>query len=682
VRVVRDKQSGEMKLHLLLYGAVLCLALPAPLPVPETTENVTITSYTNTTTSMLSHITARKTSETRKRLRERVAAKLFNLARMRAYDELVRGGTGMTQSDYEEEHGAGLVQEATTPQCQALKVELDDFDSHVVYFVDTPMDSIDGATRQVHDAASDAITLEQRVKTLDSVAGTLKTACNALKIMKSVPRLRMTGQVFDNLGTLIGRMRSSLVTPLKNELISFNAVVTMPLKEKAIEVMDANEHAAEALWVGRHMYNEYMLDPMLYADKECGSVTATTICHPNVRRRMGAVNSFLSQTRSSLDALSGLLANWVENLSILLPYISYNFPGLINQFFDVFDTFDAVLEKRVCMPEPPGGSLNPSLSITLSVLLDRRCSRRILGGSICVAWQYCGSIKGVLNTIGDVANFLDQIFDPIWRKIEDAIPSLNVANLLIAELENMLSNVFEGLIPEFPSLPSLPGFPSLPNFRLNLIGLGCFIAPDPPRYCSAGLTAGGVCCDPACGTCGGSGCSGRGGKNRKCCVSEIVELGKQCGSSTDTSCVLPPPQPANLALVLTSGGRPQVNLASCFDLPSLSLDWLRIVIPDFDFNGFPNVLPSIAYPFFTCPASPLQRSPPPPSPAPPAPAYCIGGIPSDNGNRVCCAASCGRCGGTKCGRLPGGDSKCCQGDILSRNRACAYPMDTACVMPA
>eukprot|EP00756_Hemistasia_phaeocysticola_P031180 Hpha_TRINITY_DN16336_c0_g2::TRINITY_DN16336_c0_g2_i1::g.60671::m.60671 len=55
---------------------------------------------------------------------------------------------------------------------------------------------------------------------------------------------------------------------------------------------------------------------------------------------------------------------------------------------------------------------------------------------------------------------------------------------------------------------------------------------------------------------------------------------------------------------------------------------------------------------------------------------CSGGILN---NGVCCAASCGRCGGTNCGNLPGGASNCCSGSIKSANNSC-YTHNAPCLI--
>lgn len=56
--------------------------------------------------------------------------------------------------------------------------------------------------------------------------------------------------------------------------------------------------------------------------------------------------------------------------------------------------------------------------------------------------------------------------------------------------------------------------------------------------------------------------------------------------------------------------------------------------------------------------------------------WCEDGVRS---GAVCCAASCGRCGGQSCQNRPGGPSKCCAG---SMKRICADFADTVCRIPA
>lgn len=56
---------------------------------------------------------------------------------------------------------------------------------------------------------------------------------------------------------------------------------------------------------------------------------------------------------------------------------------------------------------------------------------------------------------------------------------------------------------------------------------------------------------------------------------------------------------------------------------------------------------------------------------------CQGGI---EAGEVCCAGSCGACGGTGCDKLPGGAAKCCSGTIVQNNLTCVQPSDDGCVI--
>ena len=58
---------------------------------------------------------------------------------------------------------------------------------------------------------------------------------------------------------------------------------------------------------------------------------------------------------------------------------------------------------------------------------------------------------------------------------------------------------------------------------------------------------------------------------------------------------------------------------------------------------------------------------------------CKYGILSSN-KTVCCAASCGACGGTGCSQLPGGADSCCTSNITAANQSCAK-QPAPCVMP-
>mmetsp|Transcript_8696 Transcript_8696/g.12916 ORF Transcript_8696/g.12916 Transcript_8696/m.12916 type:complete len:323 (-) Transcript_8696:458-1426(-) len=49
------------------------------------------------------------------------------------------------------------------------------------------------------------------------------------------------------------------------------------------------------------------------------------------------------------------------------------------------------------------------------------------------------------------------------------------------------------------------------------------------------------------------------------------------------------------------------------------------------------------------------------------------------GSEICCASSCGSCGGSGCADLPGGDSQCCTGAISNSGASCDMSFNAACV---
>ena len=74
------------------------------------------------------------------------------------------------------------------------------------------------------------------------------------------------------------------------------------------------------------------------------------------------------------------------------------------------------------------------------------------------------------------------------------------------------------------------------------------------------------------------------------------------------------------------------------------------------------------------PPSPGPPSPSPPPPPGPNPAACAkaGGIGNDPVDlKVCCAKSCGSCGGKGCAARPGGKSACCTKEVQANGVVCA-----------
>ncbi|CAN0202574.1 unnamed protein product, partial [Ascophyllum nodosum] len=53
-----------------------------------------------------------------------------------------------------------------------------------------------------------------------------------------------------------------------------------------------------------------------------------------------------------------------------------------------------------------------------------------------------------------------------------------------------------------------------------------------------GVQSGDVCCSAECGTCGGTGCSGRPGGRDECCVGTISSSGVLCSESGAAPCIV------------------------------------------------------------------------------------------------------------------------------------------------
>merc|ERR1711953_510337 len=62
--------------------------------------------------------------------------------------------------------------------------------------------------------------------------------------------------------------------------------------------------------------------------------------------------------------------------------------------------------------------------------------------------------------------------------------------------------------------------------------------------------------------------------------------------------------------------------------------------------------------------------------------WCADGIfKTQNGVGVCCAKSCGTCGGSGCGGFPGGKWNCCADAIAKDGDNCTKSDDTGCRIP-
>ena len=61
---------------------------------------------------------------------------------------------------------------------------------------------------------------------------------------------------------------------------------------------------------------------------------------------------------------------------------------------------------------------------------------------------------------------------------------------------------------------------------------------------------------------------------------------------------------------------------------------------------------------------------------------CMNGIRNEGGiyGLICCAQTCGQCGGEDCDKSTGGDTQCCEGVIHKSGKICETSADTACIM--
>jgi hypothetical protein len=161
------------------------------------------------------------------------------------------------------------------------------------------------------------------------------------------------------------------------------------------------------------------------------------------------------------------------------------------------------------------------------------------------------------------------------------------------------------------------------------------MTPDPS--CSTGFfhASSRTCCHPACGGCGGSGCSNNPAARDNCCTGSILASKRSC-LDYGPPCILPTADPK-----CKTGVVQQWNGSTICCTPSS-----------------PNCGPLLF-------GRVCRSSMPPCAMADP---QCTTGIANSN---VCCDKMCGRCGGSGCSALPGGSDRCCLGDIRNAGRSCS-----------
>eukprot|EP00903_Cladosiphon_okamuranus_P007850 g7592.t2 len=132
-----------------------------------------------------------------------------------------------------------------------------------------------------------------------------------------------------------------------------------------------------------------------------------------------------------------------------------------------------------------------------------------------------------------------------------------------------------------------------------------------------GVSQGDVCCEASCGTCGGSGCSGRGNGQDSCCTKNITANGETCSVKGAAPCIMDgdvvvPPTPAPV-LEPTTG---------------------------FSCSGDAGILKG----------------------------------------DICCEASCGTCGGSGCSGRGNGQDSCCTKNIAANGETCSMKGTAPCIM--
>eukprot|EP00752_Nemacystus_decipiens_P013321 g11797.t1 len=164
------------------------------------------------------------------------------------------------------------------------------------------------------------------------------------------------------------------------------------------------------------------------------------------------------------------------------------------------------------------------------------------------------------------------------------------------------------------------------------------VTPDPDTPAAgfsctgdAGIAQGDICCEASCGTCGGSGCSGRGNGQLSCCTANIRDVGATCSETGAAPCIIdgdvtvtPTPEPAD---------------ATPEPTPEVTPD------PDTPATGF----------------------------------SCTGDAGIAQGD-ICCEASCGTCGGSGCSGRGNGQLSCCTTNIRDVGATCSETGAAPCII--
>ncbi|CAM9985070.1 unnamed protein product [Ectocarpus sp. 13 AM-2016] len=221
-----------------------------------------------------------------------------------------------------------------------------------------------------------------------------------------------------------------------------------------------------------------------------------------------------------------------------------------------------------------------------------------------------------------------------------------------------------------------------------------------------GIQTSDVCCSASCGSCGGSGCSGRDGGSESCCGGGVRATGRYCSITGEAPCMTagpaptpeptpaPTPPPSVEAVPMCDGGVVGIQTsdvccsASCGSCGGYGCSGRDGgsesccgggVRATGRYCSITGEAPCITG------AAPTPAPSPAPSPAPTPPPTvevpkCDGGIIGIQTIDVCCSLSCGSCGGSGCTARDGGSESCCGGGVRASGRDCSVTGEAPCVV--
>ncbi|CAB1104564.1 unnamed protein product [Ectocarpus sp. CCAP 1310/34] len=217
-----------------------------------------------------------------------------------------------------------------------------------------------------------------------------------------------------------------------------------------------------------------------------------------------------------------------------------------------------------------------------------------------------------------------------------------------------------------------------------------------------GIQSSDVCCSLSCGSCGGTGCTGRDGGADACCGGGVRSSGRFCSVTGEAPCITgpaptPEPTPAPTQPPTDEGAVPMCDggivgiqssdvccTSSCGSCGGSGCTG-RDGGEDACCGG--GVRASGRYCSVTgeapCMTGPAPTPEPTPAPTPPPTEevpMCDGGIVGIQSSDVCCSLSCGSCGGTGCTVRDGGADACCGGGVRASGRDCSVTGEAPCVV--